>query len=134
MRITVHPRQIQATPADALIVNLCEGVSVPGGAAGAVDTALGSTDGFIDWFEPKPAWQAQYEDPDPARLHAAGFDYVYIDAGYWQILTVEQRERFDQACVQLLEEYSGPFGPQDYRIDFRRLYAVRIARAPPPSI
>lgn len=45
MRITVLPRQIQATSADALIVNLFEGVSVPGGAAGAVDTALGSTDG-----------------------------------------------------------------------------------------
>ncbi len=45
MRISVLPKQLQATPADVLIVNLFEGVTTPGGAAGAVDTALGSVDG-----------------------------------------------------------------------------------------
>jgi leucyl aminopeptidase len=45
MNVTVLQKQIQATPADALIVNLFEGVTVPGGATGAVDTALASPDG-----------------------------------------------------------------------------------------
>lgn len=45
MRISVLPRQIQASPADALIVNLFEGATTPAGAAGAIDTALGSEDG-----------------------------------------------------------------------------------------
>lgn len=45
MKVAVLNKQIQATPADALIVNLFEGVTQPGGATGAVDTALGSSDG-----------------------------------------------------------------------------------------
>jgi leucyl aminopeptidase len=43
--LSVLNKQIQATPADAIIVNLFEGVTSPGGATGAVDTALGSSDG-----------------------------------------------------------------------------------------
>lgn len=43
--VTVLNKQIQATPADAIIVNLFEGVTSPGGATGAVDTALGASDG-----------------------------------------------------------------------------------------
>jgi len=46
MKISVLNKQIQATPADALVVNLFEGVQVPGGATGAVDTALGASDGI----------------------------------------------------------------------------------------
>jgi leucyl aminopeptidase len=45
MNISVVNKQIQATSADALIVNLFEGVTTPGGATGAVDTALGASNG-----------------------------------------------------------------------------------------
>ena len=45
MKVTVLNKQIQVTPADALIINLFEGVQIPGGATGAVDTALGASDG-----------------------------------------------------------------------------------------
>lgn len=45
MKISVLNRQIQAAAVDAIIVNLFEGVNVPGGATGAVDTALGASDG-----------------------------------------------------------------------------------------
>lgn len=45
MNTSVANLQIQAAPADAVIVNMFEGVSAPGGATGAVDTALGSADG-----------------------------------------------------------------------------------------
>ena len=45
MKLSILNKQIQATPADALIVNLFEGVTLPGGATGAVDTALGGSDG-----------------------------------------------------------------------------------------
>jgi leucyl aminopeptidase len=40
MRLSVIQGQIQTTPADAIIVNLFEGVTAPGGATGAVDAAL----------------------------------------------------------------------------------------------
>ncbi len=43
--VSVLNKQIQAVPADALIVNLFEGVTTPGGATGAIDTALGASDG-----------------------------------------------------------------------------------------
>jgi leucyl aminopeptidase len=45
MKITVVQKQIQALPADALIVGLVEGTTAPAGYAAAVDTALGGTDG-----------------------------------------------------------------------------------------
>ncbi len=45
MQVIVVNKQIQAVNADAIIVNLFEGVTAPGGATGAVDTALGSADG-----------------------------------------------------------------------------------------
>ena len=45
MKISVLNRQIQAATVDAIIVNLFDGVKMPGGATGAVDTALASTDG-----------------------------------------------------------------------------------------
>lgn len=41
MRIEVHVGAIQETAADAIVVNLFEGVEAPGGATGAVDRALG---------------------------------------------------------------------------------------------
>ncbi len=46
MKISVIQKQIQALPADALIVNWFEGAMTPTGAAGAVDSALGATDGI----------------------------------------------------------------------------------------
>jgi leucyl aminopeptidase len=46
MKISIVQKQIQALPADALIVNLFEGATTPSGATGAVDSALGATDGI----------------------------------------------------------------------------------------
>ncbi len=46
MKISVVQKQIQALPADALIVNLFEGATMPAGTTGAVDSALGATDGI----------------------------------------------------------------------------------------
>jgi len=40
MKVTVEQGAIQASTADALVVNLFEGVTAPGGATGAVDRAL----------------------------------------------------------------------------------------------
>ncbi|PJF47346.1 MAG: leucyl aminopeptidase [Candidatus Thermofonsia Clade 3 bacterium] len=45
MQVAVVNKQIQTINADAVIVNLFEGVTAPGGATGAVDAALGSSDG-----------------------------------------------------------------------------------------
>jgi leucyl aminopeptidase len=46
MRISVVQKQIQALAADALVVSLFEGASSLSGATGAVDSALGATDGM----------------------------------------------------------------------------------------
>jgi leucyl aminopeptidase len=45
MRISVINKQIQALAADALIVNVFEGITALSGTTGAVDSALGATDG-----------------------------------------------------------------------------------------
>ncbi len=45
MILSILNKQIQVTPCDALIVNLFEGMAMPSGATGAIDTALGASDG-----------------------------------------------------------------------------------------
>jgi leucyl aminopeptidase len=46
MKLSILNKQIQAVPADALIVNCFEDVTMPSGATAAVDTALGARDGM----------------------------------------------------------------------------------------
>lgn len=46
MQITIVQKQIQALSADALIVNLFEGAAALSGATGAVDSALGASNGL----------------------------------------------------------------------------------------
>jgi hypothetical protein len=40
------------------------------------------------------------EEPDPGRMHAAGFDFLYADRGYWQ----RHEEQLSAECVRLVDE------------------------------
>lgn len=84
------------------------------------------TDSSQTWYVPKEAWLTWAADPDPYTLRAAGFDYAYLDAPYWDDLSDRDRDRLQDACVQRVFEYTGYRNmPEDYRPDFRWLLDLR---------
>lgn len=83
-------------------------------------TLLGRpTDSSLTWYETKPEWRALRDAPDPAMLHAYGFDYAYYDNRYQDELAPENQKLLEAACVRLLKEYT------DWKRDFRRLVDLR---------
>lgn len=66
-----------------------------------------------------PEFQALLESPDPVAFARAGYDYVYLDRATWKKLTREQRQAFQQPCVQLLAQQESELG------DFRQLLDIR---------
>ena len=66
-------------------------------------------------YEPLPEWEAAIADPDPSRLCQAGYGWVYFDKLWWTSLTQEQQHRFEQPCVDVLDEWRS-HDEQDYRV------------------
>jgi len=68
-------------------------------------------------YFPLPEWQALVDDPNPVTISQAGFDYVYFEAGWWHSLSKAQQARFEQPCVNFMEERREPASiGTDYRI------------------
>lgn len=86
------------------------------------------TDSTISWGHAKPEWSALVVTPDPFKLRAAGFSYVYWDKDYWDGLNSAQQVLFQNPCVVLVQQYDGIHGVNDYRKDFRRLLDIRACR------
>ncbi len=76
----------------------------------------------LSMYVPLPEWQALRENPDPAGMAAAGFDYVYMDEEWWWRLVPEERDAFQQPCVREVD------GLIDGNGVFRRLLDVRDCR------
>ncbi len=83
------------------------------------------TDSNLTWYVQKPEWEALRDDPSPAALRAAGFTHAYLDFDYWQRLTPTQRLRFEQPCVELIQEYRMPNPENLTQETFRRLLDLR---------
>lgn len=79
------------------------------------------TDAYLNWYEAKPEWQELVENPDPYALRAAGFDYLYYDIRYWELLGPQEQVLLDSPCLVLVEEVTGYRSETDYRADYRRL-------------
>jgi hypothetical protein len=82
-------------------------------------TVLGrATDSSVSWYENKPGWSALNEQPVPAALRSAGFDYAYLDMRYFDSLPPQVRQTWEGSCARLVGEAS--------RSDnWRRLYDLR---------
>lgn len=83
------------------------------------------TDSSPTWYTRSPKWQTLGAAPDPAKLRAAGFAYVYFDRDYWDGLTAEQRASFMVPCVKQLSQVDGIHGDKDYSKDYRRLLDIQ---------
>jgi hypothetical protein len=85
-------------------------------------------DSSLTWYLTKPEWDALARAGDPARIHAAGFAYMYFDIKYWENLSPEAQAQLESACVQQIAQVDGIRGEQDARRDFRRLLDLRACR------
>jgi hypothetical protein len=82
------------------------------------------TNGWQQWGAPTDEWNALADAPDPFKLNAAGFDYIYFDQPYWDGLDKESQDSFSAVCVKLVREVEGVRGVNE-RKDFRRLLDIR---------
>jgi len=72
---------------------------------GRAPTVLGRpTDSNFTWYQSKPEWDTLRASPDPFKLRAAGFGYVYLDNGYWNGLAPEIQQAYAHACVKIVGE------------------------------
>lgn len=83
------------------------------------------TRSHLTWYLEKPEWQALIANPDPYRLQAAGFDYLYFGIAYWEDLSPQAQSALQDPCVRLVDEVRGFRGESDFRKDFRRLLDLR---------
>lgn len=73
---------------------------------------------MINWGVNTPEYLALLENPDPYRLNAAGYRYVYADKEYWKAYDLQ----LDQPCVRIMETIEGVRQAQSGTApDFRRL-------------
>ncbi len=66
-------------------------------------------------YDPLPEYEALLADPDPTRIADAGFDYVYMDRIWWDLLTPAQQANFQQPCIDIVDEREQA-GSGNYRL------------------
>jgi hypothetical protein len=72
----------------------------------------------VSWITNTPEYQDLIENPDPFRLNAMGYHYLYADKEYWKKYDVQLR----QPCVKILDTIEGVRQTQSGSApDFRRL-------------
>lgn len=76
-------------------------------------------------YQPLPEWEAAIADPDPEQLTEMGYGWVYFDKTWWSSLSKEQQGRFEQPCVDVLDEWRSEDG-----LDYRVLMDLRTCAAP----
>jgi hypothetical protein len=79
-----------------------------------------SSSGIYDLL---PDWKALIDDPNPSRIAAAGYDYVYMDGIWWDGLNTIQQEYYQQPCVDVLDQRE-----QKNKNDFRLLIDVSACK------
>jgi len=74
-------------------------------------------------YQHLPDWEALIADPVPVKIANAGFDYVYMDKVWWDRLTPTQKEKFQQPCIDIIDERE-----QNDGTDYRLLISVNACR------
>ena len=73
---------------------------------------------IIHWGVHQPEYLELLGNPDPYRLNAAGYSYVYADKEYWKLYAVQ----LEQPCVNVLKTVEGAkLSHGEFIPDFRRL-------------
>ena len=73
---------------------------------------------IIHWGVHRPEYLELLGNPDPYRLNAAGYSYVYADKEYWKLYAGQ----LEQPCVNVLQTVEGAkLSHGEFVPDFRRL-------------
>ncbi len=83
------------------------------------------TNSSPSWYTRTDAWQALIDAPDPYRVRAQGFGYMYFDSDYWNGLSAAQQLALGAPCVHQIAQVDGIHSEKDYSKDFRRLLDIR---------
>ncbi|HEX9090845.1 MAG TPA: hypothetical protein VF831_05115, partial [Anaerolineales bacterium] len=70
-------------------------------------------------YDPLPDWQALVADPEPGKVAAAGYDYIYMDRIWWEGLSAAQQTSFKQPCIDIIDSRE-----QDNKTNYRLLLDV----------
>jgi hypothetical protein len=114
--VQMYRRQWDRLPAQAVVFD-----PLPRRAA----TVLGRVvDSQIDLAQVTGEYARLVEDPEPGRVHDAGFDFLYADRGYWE----GHEEQLSAACVQLVDVVVDVDSATGEVADYRRLADLRACR------
>lgn len=80
------------------------------------------TDSGYTWYQSKPEWEVLHQAPDPYKLRAGGFRFLYLDERYWNKISPQSQADLTGECVQVLDEVS------DNQNRFRRLLDLEDCR------
>jgi hypothetical protein len=58
----------------------------------------------VDIYMSLPEWEVLLANPDPQAVAKAGYDFIYLDAGWWWEMKQEQRDAFHHSCIQTIAE------------------------------
>jgi hypothetical protein len=50
-------------------------------------------------YESMPGWQDLIDDPDPSRVVEAGYQYIYMDDVWWQLISQATRDKLEFGCA-----------------------------------
>jgi hypothetical protein len=81
-------------------------------------------DSSVDFGLLKPDYTELRDNPDPAALSAAGYDYIYLTGGYWWA----HRRLLDVPCALTLDEEIDIYQATGETGDFRRLVDLSACR------
>lgn len=108
---------LDAQMASAYWNRLASGALVFDSAPSRATALLGRpTNSHYTWYAAKPEWQALSRTPEPQRLSAAGFRYIYFDETDWDRLGPDLQDTYTSGCPRLLNEFEDGAGAS------RRLY------------
>jgi hypothetical protein len=111
--VQMYRRQWDRLPAEAVVFD-----PLPRRAA----TVFGRVvDSQLDLASVTDEFARLVEDPEPGRLHTAGFDFLYADREYWE----SRGDVLSAACVQWVDEVSDIDSVTGQVADYRRLADLR---------
>ena len=83
------------------------------------------TNALVGWGVEMPAFTALRENPNPYRLQAAGYDYIYADKEFWK----QSSAQLNQPCVNVLKTVDGAkLSHGEFVPDFRRLADISACK------
>lgn len=77
-------------------------------------------------YDPLPEWLTLVAHPDVLNIVQGGYDYIYMDGGWWARMDPIVRQSYSLPCVELIKDLSFD------NVSFRRLFDISACSASEP--